>query len=100
MFVSINIKTIKYTHFKIISCKPLAMLHKNKNNNFKKGNNTFLTVKSDITSQDAETQRPPSIQRFVGHTQAQAVKTDTYKHRHSQEASERSILKFLKIKSK
>lgn len=33
--------------------------------------------------QDAETQRPPLIQKFVGHPQAEAVKTDTYKHTHT-----------------
>lgn len=43
---------------------------------------------SHVTLQDAETQRPPLIQEFVGHPQAQAVKTDTYKHTHSQGASE------------
>ena len=50
-------------------------------------------VKLDITWQDAETQRPPSIQRFLDHPQAQAARTDTYKHKHSQESFEIIILK-------
>lgn len=38
--------------------------------------------------QHAETQRPPVIWKFVGHSQVPAVMTDTYKHTHSQGASE------------
>ena len=48
---------------------------------------------SDITLQDPETQRPPSIQMVVFHLQAQAEK-QIRKHRHRQGASESSILMF------
>ena len=58
-----------------------------------KGNDRSLLSMSDITLQDPETQRPPSIQMVVFHLQAQAEK-QIRKHRHRQGVSESSILMF------